>query len=519
MSNIRSKNQNIVDAQSNVNPSLVLYVVLGLLTKLWLVYGVELGKDEAVYWYWGQNLDATYALLPFSALKLAHAIYPGSEIILRLVFIVSGVCSTVLIYHLCRLYELEKSICLWATAAFATSHWSWHTSSYLHPDGFVACCWLLTLYWARQSIERPSLRLYALIGGAAGAAVLCKYSCAFLAVGLFLWLWLTLPPERRWRSLGWTTGVFLLVVAPLAYAQLSSAFYLPHTLSTLSRVVDGEPFIWRLAYFLLNPLFFVSPLLLWLLYKGLGKNLWHWRRTTHAQVSLALLPALMLIAAFAFFALSRGQVKGNWILPAFLGVWPLAFQPTNLPPYRGLYLGSLVGIGGLMALGIGLTLKYPGATSQLSTILLGDRFDTSYKEMVSTPDQAREPSYSWTERLCEYHGWKAMSTALEEIFQDHGIANEVPVVSTQYGTIFALAYYQTAAARQYYTISDPRFYFLSDFDALTGRQANEVVFIIRQGMALADDLREYTKQRYLTSVPRSGGACAPIGFDVYLLTR
>jgi len=492
--------------------------LLGLLVKLWLIYGVELGKDEAAYWYWGQHLDATYALLPFGALKMAHALYPGSETVLRLVFVLSGAAATLLLYRLCRLYSLEKNESLWATAAFATSHWGWHISSYLHPDGFVVSCWLVALYGARRSIDRPASRLYILTGIAAGLAVLCKYSCAFLAGGLFLWLLLTVPVGRRWRTLLWVVVPFFVVVSPLAYAQLSTAFYLPHTLSTLSRVVEAQPLVWRLVFFLSNPLFFVSPLLLWLLYRALVQGLRRWHLGTDEAQLLALLPALALIGAFAFFALYRGQVKGNWILPAFLGLWPLAFQRANLPRYRRAYLGGLIGLGLVWALGIGLSLKYPGATGRLSDAVLGGRFDASYKALVSTPDQAREPSYSWTERLCEYHGWGALSSAVDDSLKVWGIGADVPVLSTQYGTVFALAYYQPGT-RSFYTVDDPRFLFLSDFAERTGRVSDEVVFIVRQGASVPNSLKDYAKRRHLAGVPRLGGDCEPVVFELYLLAR
>ena len=52
--------------------------------ELLLQGGVELGKDEAAYWYWSQHLDASYALVPFTFTAVAHALWPGAEWALRL---------------------------------------------------------------------------------------------------------------------------------------------------------------------------------------------------------------------------------------------------------------------------------------------------------------------------------------------------------------------------------------------------------------------------------------------------
>ena len=71
---------NIKGRPYRVNAIDILALTAYTLLKCWLVYGVELGKDEAVYWYWSQHLDASYALLPFSLMALADALVPGDEL-------------------------------------------------------------------------------------------------------------------------------------------------------------------------------------------------------------------------------------------------------------------------------------------------------------------------------------------------------------------------------------------------------------------------------------------------------
>ena len=487
---------NIRGGPNSVN--LLWPVLLGAYTllKLWLVADVELGKDEAVYWYWGQHLDASYALLPLAVFKLAHALYPHQEWFLRLPSALLGAFSTALVYRLCTMQGLAKRLALWAAAAFALSHWTWHTSSYLHPDGFLVPCWLLTLCMARQATATNALRPYIWMGLAAGLAVLCKYSGAFLVGGLGLWVALG---KRSHRLAAFLLPAFA-VAAPLTYAQFSTDFYLPQTLSTLSRIDDlGNP-LSRLLFFAVSPLFFLSPFLLFLLYVGLV-------RAAKQRDLLALLPALCTIGAFLFFALSRGQIKGNWLLPGLLSLWPVAFAAQ---PRRWL-LVAVVATGLLQSLAIGLGLKYPGVYSDL---VAHSGLDKSYVGLVSKEDRGREPSYSWSERLCEYSGWHRFAADVEEVLPP------LPLLSTQYSIPFALAYYGRAE-RAFYTVDDPRFRDLTDFyRQCKGDYPEEVLFAVRAGGTVPESLRAtYPRQELIAEIDRRRAGCPSVSYQIFRLGR
>ena len=470
------------------------------LLKLWLVADVELGKDEAVYWYWGQHLDAFYALLPLAVFKLTHALYPHQEWFLRLPSALLGAFSTALVYRLCRMQSLAERLALWAAAAFAFSHWTWHTSSYLHPDGFLVPCWLLALCMARQAAATNALRPYIYMGLVAGLAVLCKYSGAFLVVGLGLWIALDQRGKKRWHLLAAFLLPAVAVAAPLTYAQFSTSFYLPQTLSTLSRIDDlGHPLA-RLLFFAVNPLFFISPFLLFLLYAGLV-------RAAKQRDLLALLPALCTIGAFLFFALGRGQIKGNWLLPGLLSLWPIAFAAH---PRRWL-LVALVATGLLQSLTIGLGLKYPGLYSDLAE---RSGWNKSYVGLVSQEDQGRELSYSWSERLCEYSGWRRFAADVEEALPP------LPLLSTQYSIPFALAYYGRAE-RKYYTVDDPRFRDLTDFYGQRKAPYPEaVLFAVRTGGTVPESLHAtYPRRELIAEIDRRRDGCPSVSYQVFRLGR
>lgn len=491
---------NIRGGPNSVN--LLCLVLLGAYTllKLRLIADVELGKDEAVYWYWGQHLDASYALLPLAVFKLAHSFYPHQEWFLRLPSVLLGALSTALVYWLCKMQGLAKQLALWAAVAFALSHWIWHTSSYLHPDGFLVPCWLLALCMARQAEATNALRPYAYTGLAAGLAVLCKYSGAFLAGGLGLWIALDQRGKERWHRLAAFLLPAVAVAAPLSYAQFSTDFYLPQTLSTLSRIEDLSHPLSRLFFFAVSPLFFASPFLLFLLYAGLV-------RATRQRDLLVLLPALCTIGAFLVFALSRGQIKGNWILPGLLGLWPVAFAAQ----LRRWLLVAVVATGLLQALVIGLGLKYPGPYSDLAA---RSGLDKSYVGLVSQEDRVREPSYSWSERLCEYSGWYRFAADVEEVVPP------LPLLSTQYSIPFALAYYGRVE-REYYTVDDPRFRDLTDFyGQRKAPYPREVLFAVRTGGTVPASLSAtYPRQKLIAEIDRRRVGCPSVSYQVFRLGR
>ena len=491
---------NIRGGLNSVN--LLCLVLLGAhtLLKLRLVADVELGKDEAVYWYWGQHLDASYALLPLIIFKLTHSLYPYQEWFLRLPSVLLGTLATALVYWLCRMQSLAKQLALWAAAAFALSHWTWHTSSYLHPDGFLVPCWLLALCMARQAEATNALRPYVYTGLAAGLAVLCKYSGAFLVGGLGLWIALDQRGKERWYRLAAFLLPAVAIAAPLTYAQFSTDFYLPQTLSTLSRIEDLDHPLLRLLFFAASPLFFVSPFLLFLLYAGLV-------RAAKQRDLLALLPALCTIGAFLFFALGRGQIKGNWILPGLLSLWPVAFATQ---PRRWM-LVAIVATGLLQALAIGLGLKYPGLYSEFA---VRSGLDKSYVGLVSEEDRGREPSYSWSERLCEYSGWRRFAADVEETLPP------LPLLSTQYSISFALAYYGRAE-REYYTVDDPRFRDLTDFYGQRKASYPEaVLFAVRTGGTVPASLRAtYPRRELIAEVDRRRAGCPSVSYQIFRLGR
>ena len=208
-----------------------------------------------------------------------------------------------------------------------------------------------------------------------------------------------------------------------------------------------------------------------------------------------------------FFALGRGQIKGNWILPGLLSLWPVAFAAQ---PRRWL-LVAVVATGLLQALAIGLGLKYPGLYNDLAA---RSGLDKSYVGLVSEEDRVREPSYSWSERLCEYSGWYRFAADVEEVIPP------LPLLSTQYSIPFALAYYGKVE-REYYTVDDPRFRDVTDFyGQRKALYPEEVLFAVRTGGKVPESLSAtYPRQELIAEIDRRRAGCPSVSYQVFRLGR
>lgn len=458
---------------------------LWFLVKGALVTGVDLGKDEAAYWYWSGDLDASYALAPFTAIAAMDALVPGVDAALRLPFLLGGVLSVALLWHLCRRRGLTEAQALVATAAFATSHWIWHTSSFLHPDGFLVPAWLAVLVAVEQARrEGASPAWWYVAGAAAGVAALSKYIGLLLAAGLFLWL--SVRALRRDAGPLLRAGPpFVLLAAPVCLDLLTTGFALPSSLTTLSAVApEGAPV--RLLLFVAAPLLYLSPPLLFLLYAAAWRERSTWRQAPHLWI-----PGALTAATFCLFALGKGQVKGNWILPGLLGVWPLAFSAPWLAR-RGVAV-ALVAVGALLTLVPATGLRWPSLAGSLTGSL-----DGTYTAIVSDRDLPREPTFTWTERLCEYHGWQAFGEDLDAMLA--GRAGNSTIASAEYGLAFGAARYAdrvTAAALP----DDPR------FARVAASPSTATVWLGRQGLPAPPG-------RHLATLTRRGRGCPPRYIEV-----
>ncbi len=473
--------------------------------KCLLLMGVEFGKDEAAYWYWARyHLDASYAFVMLAVIRLADVLWAGNDMALRLPFIVAGAGSAWLMNAACEKTDLTTTDRLAAVLAFVTCHWAWHTGSFLHPDGVLVPLWLATLAAADRAWRSQQDHHWLLTGILGGLVALSKYTGCVLMAGLLLAL--TLRGRQGFRGLLWTGIPCAIVASPLIWALWGLDFHLPFTLGSLSQVAASDPVWWRAGLFLLAPLLYLSPPLLWLLYSGLYRG---WQERREQGVDLVLIPALVLLATFGVFALVNGQVKGNWVLPGLLGIWPLAFHGLHQRRFHRNWWAGLLVLGIGMTAVPALTLRWPTLAQQLVDSAPA-AVDATYPAIVSPTDLPREPTFSWTERVCEYHGWADFGQDLSQRLQ-HDIGRADRVHSAEYGLGYGLGRYLPDAPRVTIT-DDARFAHIADASL-----GDASIYVTRSGGAIPSAALA-RQPRQIDTMVRQAPGCGPVGYDVYLLS-
>lgn len=196
--------------------------VLAAVTLLRLVAAarVPLTGDEAYYWEWSRHLAAGYVDHPPAvAYAIAAFAFLGrSPFAVRVAFILCGAAAaiaagataaylaggdrragavTMLVVALTPMFEVAFGI--------AT------------PDGPYLAAWAFTLYAAVRAFEERSLRWFAFLGAALGAALLSRLFSFALVLAIAAY---ALAPQRRWA---WLRGLWLC-------ALIAAALYMPFVL-------------------------------------------------------------------------------------------------------------------------------------------------------------------------------------------------------------------------------------------------------------------------------------------------
>ncbi|MEE2659816.1 MAG: glycosyltransferase family 39 protein [Candidatus Latescibacterota bacterium] len=497
-----------------------LLLLAWIALRLIAVAGVNLGKDEAAYWYWNStHLDFSYAFVPIAAIGIGKGVFCG-ELGDRALFLLAGAISVLLLYWLCRDCGLDLVQTRFACAAFAYSHWIWHTSSFLHPDGFLVPCWLAGLLLTRRALIRDGLLNWTLAGIVAGLAALSKYSGLALGAGIVAVLAIDIPADRGRRLLAFGLPL-VAVISPLLWSQWQMQFLLPQSLGSLSQVAVEQSVVWRTLLWLSSPLLYISPLLLVVLYGAVpgalvrviqGIRQGRARPRSELQHLVLVVPGLFVLVVFGGYALWRGQVKGNWILPAFLGLWPLAFQLLRERWRIGLFRPGIVVGAGLLHLAVpAVGLAAPGLGDALVS-RLPSVINVSYTDLVSPQDLPKEPTFSWLERACEYHGWKEFGAAVDSVLSTRGW--EVSsVASEQYAVAFGVTRYSKLARSV--VLGDARF---AHFASLGEPRPEQLLLVRRGGVDDVTSIGDYRRMEEFT-LERSAVGCSPLTYEFAILER
>lgn len=294
------------------------FALLGLATA-WLCATMPVFSQEAYYWTYAQHPDLSYFDHPP---MVAWLIWMGTQLFgngaigVRLGTWACGMAGAWFGWLLLRDVGIDgKGRSAFVLAGLVSPILAM-THFLANPDAPLVCFWTLTML-ALWRARNGSWRWWTIAGAAAGAALLSKYSAAFLATGGIALFALDPAMRRQLRrpapyvSVLVAAAVFLPVVAWNVANKFESFRF-----QTADRLAKAEIGARWLAEFVggqfgvLHPVLAVLlvPALWWLVRRDP-------RRDTRAAWLLAFglpLPAYLLVNALWI------QVKINWVAPAYV---------------------------------------------------------------------------------------------------------------------------------------------------------------------------------------------------------
>jgi hypothetical protein len=383
-----------------------LLLLADLASRLQLAAALSLSKDELCYWHWSRDLDASFALLPFAAIRLACGALGDTALAVRLPFVLAASGAAVFLAAFTGALRLHPWVAAAAVVLFAGTAWFHYVGSLAHPDAFLALFWMAALWALARSARATSRREGAwILAGAvlAGAAALSKYT------GFLLWpAWLLASlAAGRGRRPAWPwllAGRVVWLAATPGYVV-----YAVGLLHALAR--RRQP-----------------------------TSVWGWTGV------VAALPVLT--------AAARGSIKGNWILPSFWGTLPRGAAFFLAGDVRRAVLILLVAAGIASTAAMHLALLDPDRASEIGARLpYSDALDQSYESTVSTQELRHAATRTWRERAYEFHVSRGAvdSVAARAAAFDSSAA----VVTNLYEIAYAARFYRSA--KTVHLVEDTRF--------------------------------------------------------------
>lgn len=296
-----------------------LFVLVLSLPRLVVALNMGPLPDEPYYALWSMHLSPGYydhSPGIAYAVALGRAVFGEGIVAIRSVTLALGLMTLALVYRMGVLLFADRRIAALAGYFYAVSVGAILSFNIATPDGISTLFWVAAL-WAVAELSRSGNRAWWLtVGVFAGLGLLSKYTNAFVAPGLLLYL-LADRDRRRWFGhwqLWAGAAIALAMFAPViwwnaAHEWISFRFQLSRSSVGGERgIYSPLPFVlyWgALAGIMLPPAFL-------LLLAALPR----WVRGRARELDLPLLTSLPLVLFMAAHSLVN-TANPNWLDPVF----------------------------------------------------------------------------------------------------------------------------------------------------------------------------------------------------------
>lgn len=390
------------------------------------------GRDEATYFYWGHHFEPAYAPLLQLFSRFSSALPLPEVLQLRLPSFMAGMAALVLFDALLRNRRASRSWRLMGLLAVALSPWQTYAGSILHPDALLLCFILAFLLAIRKNRYLPAAVL-------AGLAVWSKPTGILL---LFPLAYLLFRSGRFPR--GVAAGYAALAGGIAAPVLLSLDWPMIQAIAEFGKMAESASLWQRLLVEGASALL-LGGLLLPVALRQVRKS--RWREWVSPQMdvekAVAGVTALTFGVVFGGAVLITGQVKGNWILPACVILWP-AF------PERW---GRKTLMGGILATGV-VSLALVGAFRHPEWLRWSENriahLGNTYVLQAGTREYRVSASHSWSDRVREYRSMGEFAGEIRRAWEQANPTAPAPrwIVSDDYGlaaqVIFCCRWWNTS---------------------------------------------------------------------------
>lgn len=357
---------------------LLLIAVFSLIRTL-IAFAIELGNDEAYYWFYSQKLQWNYFDHPpvialwiriFTAnLELQHI-----EGFVRLGSVIGGALSTWFLYRAVSLIHNERAGWLAACLYNASFYAGMIAGIFIWPDSPQMVFWTLSLWMiARIVKDDRSWTSWLLLGAAAGICIMCKVHGVFIWAGFGLFI---VFRKREWflrPQLYAAIFLTLLIASPILIWNIRNDFmtYRFHSQRvTINKTgINPESFGRELlGQFLLN-----NPFNVLLTLAGLAAFFKRSMERTPALQAYNFI-GLPLVVLLLFVSLFR-ETYAHWSGPAYVSLIPLAAIRLSERKEKRLFppmaRRALAGCLAFFAVWQALVHFYPGTTGSKAPLTLG----------------------------------------------------------------------------------------------------------------------------------------------------
>jgi hypothetical protein len=287
--------------------------------RFFMAWIIPISPEEAYHWNFARHLDWSYydhpPMLGWS-IALGRLVLGDTELGVRLVPLLFSIGTAVLLGTLSRRFYGDLGAA-WTVVLLALNPCVLVIGGWGFPDAPLLFFWSMTLVLVWRSLETGQGVWWLGAGAALGAAMLSKYTAAFLVPSVFCYLIFS-RQHRHWLASPWPYlggVVSLLVFSPVFYWNWAHD-WVSFRFQSTARLSAANEFSWRQGgVFLGEQWLAILPLTLPLALAALWQAL-KCRRPDERFLFWLFLPMIAFFWAFGF----TPSYHVLWALPAYLSL-------------------------------------------------------------------------------------------------------------------------------------------------------------------------------------------------------